>query len=323
MNLHPREQFRQLTANWTNPSWWRHVALPFTIRSLLIQPYYRHVAPVEGDDFLAEDWDNLIILDACRYDLFAALYDGPGTLEIRQSPGSNTPEFLQNTFDGRVLEDVVYVTANPQVNIHTDNPFHAVVNVWETHWDDELNTVTPGAMASATLEAYEAYPDKRLIAHFIQPHYPFIGSYARDTLDEQAGIELSRELATNEQRPTGHDHIWLRLRSGRVSESVVRRAYQENLQITLPHIYQLIDTFDEPTVVTSDHGNSFGTHATPFRIPVWGHPPGVRIPELVTVPWLFVSGSERKQIVTEPAADDESADRETIEDRLEHLGYVT
>ena len=321
--MNHREIFRQIAANWNDPSWWRFSALPFAIRQSILQPYYEYVANVESHDFMAEDWDNLIILDACRYDLFASVWDGHGNLGWRMSPGSNTPEFLVETFGNRQFDDVVYVTANPQVNVHTDDSFHAVINVWETDWDEGLNTVPPGPMAEATLTAHERYPDKRLITHFVQPHYPFIGEYGRQALDEQTGLELSRDIASDRERPTAHDHIWLRLRSGRVDPAIVQRAYRENLEITLPHVTRILDQVEEPTVVTADHGNSFGTRATPLGIPIWGHPPGVKIPELVKVPWLEVPGTKRKDLVADQAAARDKTDRSVVDDRLRDLGYVT
>ena len=321
--MNPREIVRQIGANWTRPGWWRYVALPFAVRVGVLQPYYRYTDGETGHDFMAEDWDNLLILDACRYDTFADLWDGPGTLETRRSPGSNTPEFLTNTFGEGQFDDVVYVTANPQVNLHVENAFHAVVNVWESDWDTELNTVPPEPMADATLDAYERYPDKRLIAHFVQPHYPFVGEFARRAFDEQAGLELSRELATEDSARTAHDHIWLRLKTGRVDVSTVRRAYRENLAVTIPQINRIIERVEEPTVVTSDHGNSFGTRATPLGIPIWGHPRGVKIPELVRVPWLRIDGTRRKTIVSESVPQSAQADRSVVDERLSDLGYVT
>lgn len=321
--MRPREIIRQVTANWSDPEWWHHVAAPFALRTGVLQPYYRHISPIEGDDFMAEEWDNLIILDACRFDLFAFLWDGPGQLEWRRSPGSNTPEFLAETFGGRRFDDVVYVTANPQVNLHAADAFHEIVDVWDTHWDDDLNTVPPSAMAEATLSAYEQYPDKRLIAHFVQPHYPFIGEYARENLAAQAGIELSRDLATRERRPTTHDHVWLRIRRGTVDPQIVRRAYRENLALTIPHVKRILEAVDEPTVVTADHGNSFGARATPLGIPVWGHPRGVKIPELVRVPWLTVPGAEQKDVVPGDTPDAERRDPDVVDERLRDLGYVT
>lgn len=46
---------------------------------------------------------------------------------------------------------------------------------------------------------------------------------------------------------------------------------------------------DGTTVVTSDHGNHLGEFATPFPIRLYGHPEGIRTPELIRVPWLVVA----------------------------------
>src|SRR5699024_1517067 len=49
----------------------------------------------EGTDVFAEDWDTLVILDACRYDEFVRRSDLPGITEHRISRGSTSPEFVR------------------------------------------------------------------------------------------------------------------------------------------------------------------------------------------------------------------------------------
>jgi hypothetical protein len=44
---------------------------------------------------MQEDWDNLIILDACRYGAFERNNTIPGALEYRFSRGSMTGEFFE------------------------------------------------------------------------------------------------------------------------------------------------------------------------------------------------------------------------------------
>lgn len=67
-----------------------------------------------GVDVFDADWDILVILDACRYDLFEAVSDLPGDLERRESKAGNTVGFLRANVAGRDLRDTVYVSANPQ-----------------------------------------------------------------------------------------------------------------------------------------------------------------------------------------------------------------
>ncbi|WP_254547457.1 hypothetical protein [Halomarina pelagica] len=312
--------------NWTDANWWRRVVGQFVVEKTLVKPYFEYVAGDDGIDVMAEDWDNLVILDACRYDMFADLNTIQGRLESRRSRGSNTPEFLRENFAGRRLEDTVYVTANPQVDVRLPaDTFHAVVSVWQDHWDDDLNTVHPEAMAEETVKAAERYPEKRLIAHFVQPHYPFIGPTGRDLIGKQAGMELSKRLADGADAEQDYEHVWDMLKRGAIDRETVWRAYRENLEIALPHVETLLDHLPGTTVVTSDHGNLLGERPTPCPVPMrmYGHPEGIHTEHLVKVPWLVVEGETRKTIVAEAGVEsDRAATAEETQKRLEDLGYL-
>lgn len=308
---------KNVASNWRDLEWWRYVAYPFVVRKAILQPYYRLHLDHEGIRIMDQDWDNLIILDACRYDMFEEAYSGPGTLTSVKSLGSATPEFLTRNFDDQEYYDTVYVTANPQVNVHLDDVFHDVINVWETSWDEELNTVHPESITKVTKEAYDQHPNKRIISHFVQPHYPFIGEYGRSQLNDQAGVELSKQMADGQAAKSNEDHAWLQLRKGVLSESEIRKAYNENLEFSLPYVNELINYFKERTVVTSDHGNMYG-ESGPFGFPIYGHPNRVYHKDLVTVPWLVVAGSSKELIAESPKKRKASED---VTDRLEQLGY--
>ena len=75
-----------------------------------------------GIDVMKEDWDNLIILDACRYDYFKEKQKNiRGELESVVSRGAHSSEFIEKNFLGRKLHDTIYVTANPYyTNAHPD-----------------------------------------------------------------------------------------------------------------------------------------------------------------------------------------------------------
>lgn len=311
---------------WNDPGWWRDIAFPYGVRTGVVKPYFQHVEQREGVNYLEEDWDNLVILDACRYDMFAENNTIEGELDHRISLGSNTEEFLKRNFRGGTFDDVVYVTANPQVDVRLDSPFHDVISVWRDAWDEEFNTVTPEAMVEATLRAQEKYPNKRIVSHFVQPHYPFIGPRGRELFGEQAGIELSRRMADDEQAKSDHMNVWDMLQRGEIDEATLWEAYEENLRIALPHVERLIDELGGRSVVTSDHGNLVGERPSPCPIPMkmYGHPPGVYADNLVKVPWLVVEGESRRTVLAESGTDasgsDDSADDAT--ERLRDLGYL-
>ena len=279
---------------------------------------YTHTYNPGGIDVMSEDWDNLLILDACRYDLFAARHDLPGQLRARESRAAHTSEFILGNFHERDLTDTVYVTASPILQRgypdRYDPTFHAIVNVWqEDGWDEECNSVRPETMVEYALDAADTYPNKRLVVHFMQPHYPFIDS--ETTLDKQS-IPDPEELTTD---------IWNELMRNRtdLSRAQVVEAYRANFDVVHPHVEQLLDDLSGKTVVTSDHGNMLGERSCPLPLVEWGHPPGLYTAELTTVPWLEYDDGPRREIVAESPVDSADAvEGDVVRDRLRQLGYA-
>jgi hypothetical protein len=272
--------------------------------------YHRKLRQKSGIHVMSQDWDNLIILDACRYDMFSELNGICGDLTPVVSKGSTTGEFLRKNFCENGYLDTIYISANPQVqNNNIDKKFFERVRLWEKNWHEELRTVHPSDVVSKTLATNEKYPHKRLIIHFIQPHYPFIGEKGRQiehgSLTGGGAISNSRD----------DEEIWSKLKSGTVSKNSVWEAYLENLDITLPYVDQLVDELDGKSVVTSDHGNSLG------RWGVYGHPGRRYFTELVKVPWLVVENSTRRKINSDQIQKQHHV-KSSVEDRLRELGYT-
>lgn len=108
--------------------------------------FYKVLMRNKGVQIMQEDWDNLVILDACRYDMFEKLNNIEGKLEHRVSRGSSTTEFMLRNFQGNAFKDTVYVTANPLVNYDVPKSFLKIVPVWKYGWDEGLGTVLPETM---------------------------------------------------------------------------------------------------------------------------------------------------------------------------------
>lgn len=294
---------------------------------------------VAGCDVMAEDWDNLLILDACRFDMFERANTIPGRLESRRSKGSATLEFVRNNFAGERHYDTVYVTGNPFVSTDAGDAFHDLYEVWRTDWDDELGTVRPEPMCEAVLRANEAYPNKRLVGHLMQPHHPFIGPTGRELLDDPAGNEAARRRMLDEaEADAGADdrdrRVWIQLADGRLPFEDVREAYMENLELVLPAVERLVEALPGKTVVTSDHGNlmdepAYGFLSTGSRR--FAHPVHATGEPLVKVPWLVCPADERKRVAEGPPVEgdrettartgDDQADERELDERLEALGY--
>lgn len=265
-------------------------------------------------DFFEEDWDNLLLLDACRYDTFEDVASLPGSVEPRYVESSSTIEFLNRYLDGRDLTDTVYVTANPQLYRKSDRgyvsvEFHDVVQVWqEEGWDDDYSTVRPETVADAAERAAERYPDKRIVVHFLQPHYPYLGPTGREHFDNDSLDFFNRVLNGDVD----------------VDDEILRRAYRENLEAVVPSVERLLEALRGKTVVSADHGEMFGERAFPLPMQEYGHPSGIHTEELTKVPWHVHEDGTRKDVVAgeSTAAGTGDVAEEVVEERLQDLGYV-
>ncbi|MHC4621099.1 MAG: hypothetical protein ACYTEQ_25415, partial [Planctomycetota bacterium] len=132
---------------------------------------------------MQEQWDYLIILDACRYDYFERVRQDylPGKLEKIISIGSSTKEWRNKSFT-EYYSDVVYVSANPYINslapvkgFSAKQHFHKVYDLWLADWDKDKGTVLPETVTKRAIEITRANSSRRAIIHYIQPHEPYLG----------------------------------------------------------------------------------------------------------------------------------------------------
>jgi hypothetical protein len=313
-----------------NPALIRHECNRLGLK--LNRAIHRHV-PREGFDVMGADWDTLVILDGCRYDLFADAHqqfvpDGQSArLGSVTSAGSGSQEFIKRNYRGKQLHDTVYITSNPFVRPADSEIFHAVENLFLTGWDSDLNTVRPETVTEAVIAAHERYPNKRLIAHYIQPHYPFIGERGRQFthrgLYPEDSVAMGRDADT-EPDIDASKRVWGRLQHGEIDRDTVAELYRENLEVTVPHVRELLAGVDGKTVITSDHGNLLGERLWPIPVRGYGHPEGIYVAKLVAVPWLELDAQGRRDVTADPPVgrdDPHDIDDETVKSRLKHLGY--
>ncbi len=308
---------------------------PFMRRQMLLSsvlgPVQKRIHGNDGEYVMDADWDNLLILDGCRYDLFTQIHAKrslEGELARFRSRGSSSSEFMIENFGGRTYNDTVYVTANPHEKRVLDGSFYHTDRAWIDAWSEEDGIVLPEDLSKRARSVHEEYPNKRLIVHFMQPHVPFIGETQLD-VDSRVTSGL-RDMLRKEPVDTAPNadfgFAWEALRQGTVEEGVFWEAYRDNLIRVLDVAIPLSKELPGKTVITADHGNAIGEWATPFPIPVYFHPTNIRLPSLNTVPWFVPPYSERKPIVrsaptTEPS--DQADDTEnTVKERLSALGYA-
>ena len=262
-----------------------------------------------------EDWDNLILLDACRFDLAADSVDRE--VDYRWSGGSNSVEFLEFNLREYEADDTVWVAANPHVSRFKDRIFE-VVELWDTHWDERLQTVPPAAVVEATLQAADQHPRKRIVAHFMQPHYPFIGEFGREHLPSHGSFTGDGVRADDRD----HEDIWTLLRRGDISRELVEAAYRENLELVVPYAEELAGSLDGLSVISSDHGNVFGHEIGPIPMELFGHPYGFDVEALIKVPWVEYPAAQRRSTTAGEMSTTASGNTEKREERLRQLGYL-
>ena len=298
--------------------------------------------PNRGVYVYDEEWDNLIILDACRYDTFKELNRIEGRLESRISRGSVTSEFLIENFrkhpQKSTFDDVVYVASNPFVNLLLPERFHKIYPVWDYGWDEKLCTIPPEPVVNTALEARRLYPEKRLIIHFMQPHFPpLVGRPNGDTGEALKRLSgLAREGADPDKvlnLKRGYPPQWFATTTnglcarGILTKQETIDLYKQNLRVVLSHVEAMLKQLPGVSVITGDHGDLFGERlGILYPFPVYGHWPGMRLGRLVLVPWLVSVNHEKVMAPKRESAESTSAalpeaDDEKIKDRLRKLGY--
>jgi hypothetical protein len=264
---------------------------------------YRKPNP-NGVDMFSEDWDYLIILDACRADIFREECSLSGETVVRTSKGSASKEFIRANFADRDLRDTIYVSANQWYGLLEDELNCELFRYHPTDRDlcDGL-TSSPETVVENTCDLAAEHPNKRVVVHFMQPHDPFIGEFGRSVFKEAEG---GLRAVVNE--------------SG-ASDSDLRKAYRENLNLVLEAVEELFDRLSGRFVVTADHGELLGERESPLPVKSYGHPPGVYCPELVNVPWHTHESGERRTMTKDTPQGFES-DAESVKSNLEDLGYL-
>lgn len=228
----------------------------------------------DGFNVLDEDWDMLIILDACRYDAFEMMVPHlpfEGAFEKKLSRSSNTPKFLKRNFENRSCGDILYITANPWVGrlpfYDSNKKFFDVVNVWKKQWNKKYGTCMAKSVNKEVIKYRERYPDIQMIVHYIQPHHPFVG-------------KTKLYWGSEKVERIGEDDVW--------NHPEIRRAWIDNLLYVLKYAIPIVNRYDEKIVITADHGDSFR---------FGGHPPDLPAKELVEVPWYVIDKrTKRKEL---------------------------
>jgi hypothetical protein len=176
------------------------------------------------------------------------------------------------------MRETAYITGNPfSHQVLETRDLKILDEVWRYAWDDDSGTIPAHPLTERAVDVARNNNPKRLIIHYMQPHFPSIpdslsGGMNADTLGEGEGW---------------YDP-WDRLRRNELSRGRVWESYQENLRYVLDEVSLLRKNIDaDRMMISSDHGNAAGEWW------VYGHPKvryftnESKLPATVTAEWSY------------------------------------
>ncbi len=293
-----------------------------------------------GCDIMSRDWDNLLILDACRFDIFKQINSIPGELDFVISKGSHSREFYRKNFQDRLYNDTVAVSANPYTpTVAQDTFFDLRTTFGDTQTAEDksrvdtietndgytmeathVDNVNPGRLNELAMSSLERHPNKRLIVHYMQPHDPYLGEMAADIRDSfrEDGYSFRYWADADSVSDDDPNGLMALATDGQIAPEQMREVYKENLRITLGYIKDFLSKIDGRTVITSDHGELLGERVGSKR---FFHYNEMYVEELRKVPWLVIDSTDRRKVTAETPMSGDTVDETDIDEHLELLGY--
>ncbi|MFB6187392.1 MAG: hypothetical protein ABEI86_11050 [Halobacteriaceae archaeon] len=258
----------------------------------------------EGVKIYEEEWDLLIVLDACRYDLMmdvADEYEFIDSVDRIWSPASTSEFWLKENFNEEhsdKMKESAMVTGNTFTEYClSESEFQILDEVWSYSFDDELETIPADSVLDRTIKIMRKYNPKYTVSHFMQPHAAFIN---------RPDIEPA---------PTTQS-VWKSLIYGTNDGSELWQAYRDNLRYVLDRVEILLNSVDaEKVVITADHGNAMGEWWT------YGHVGYVPIESQRAVPWIETSATNDGSYQPGDIKEGNGVD-DDVEEKLRTLGYV-
>jgi len=227
--------------------------------------------PEQPDLIHSTDWDYLLLLDDFRYDFFEELWtdfiDYDGELHRVWSAGSHTLHWLAATWPDQY--DIMYVSGHAIANsdgikgmlmarkraaeagcdpdyIPAEH-FAEIIDVWDDGYVSAIETVPPDSI-NEELTSLET--DKQVLAHYVQPHFPWVRSFK--FVDDESELDLGERREELTAEPTSGDlPKWSR---GNIQEHFglegVKFAYRDNCKVALDGVNQVLPDI-EGTVTTA------------------------------------------------------------------------
>jgi len=201
----------------------------------------------------------IVVLDAVNYEVFRSLCMRLNLqgLTFVWSLGYDTPTWIRRTFIEspehirEVFSNVTYISANPWAHKFLPelrHVFKKVITLDTTFWDSELMTVKPESV-TLVLKTRVIAGDRKIIAHYLQPHAPFTVVKYGNRIDIRNLKEPSIEYTL-----ASKSFAW---------RSWFKKVYRLELANVLIHLFRKVIPWLRKHMykvyVTADHGEDFGS----------------------------------------------------------------
>lgn len=295
-----------------------------------------------GTNIFKANWDLLIILDSCRYDMLKEIshkYDFIKNTERRWSIGGTSPEWLAQTFNVNHIDTIRntgYITSNPhsktviedqltgtyresssdiiRMQKHGGQNYSPVSEhdlalynpVWKNQYHEDEESSFYDLFGDLDLVTDHAiHADRELTVPRLVLHYmPPHRPYIINAIKE------NRELYCYESNPFNH------LRQGGDKDTVLN-AYSDMLNWVLDEVSTLLNNMDrEKVVITADHGEAFGEFG------VYNHHAGSLHPNTRWIPWVQTTADDEKTYTPKKHQIETENSQNVQQERLESLGYL-
>lgn len=278
------------------------VASPSSIVHAIYVKLYKPILELKigkGIDIVNKDWDNLIILDACRADYFDKHSSIGGEQSMVTSRGNWSLEFIRKNFQQEEYHDIVVVTTNPyyqECKYINDDTFHKLISI-------PTSRVESDDLTENVITILDDYPKKRVIVHYMKPHAPHVGATANRFKRAFKNDDFPGMFGLYERRI--------------ISKETLERSYLETMKFIEDEVQTLINNLKGKTVITSDHGENLGEVQHGMMQLEHGNP----TPECRLVPWLECKYENRKKIIKQPPDDPTNIAQSELAEQLSKLGY--
>jgi len=206
---------------------------------------------------LKTNWQTLIILDACRYDVFSDIitqYNLPGKLQIADSEACRTAIWYRHHWSQK-HDDIVLVSGHPMIWEEKKN-----VNFHKAIWidDDGIEWIKPEKTMRPAIDLQKQYPDKKFLLHLIPPHLPFMGPRGRKFGDVLMNNKYRGSQKSSRKIDGTSLYRAVISYGARNGWDILKKYYQENLIYVLDAILPYINQLRSPVILSADHGELIG-----------------------------------------------------------------